>query len=102
MAERVERAVINRLIERCRDSERGFRTAAGEVHDSELRSRLERLADQRHQFAEQLLPHAHSLGIDATPGGSRAALLHRGWLLLRADLAVEHDRAILAEAARGE
>ena len=61
-----------------------------------------KLAEQRHHFAEQLLPHAYRLGGEATGDGSRAASLHRGWLLLRAELAVNHDRAILEEAARGE
>lgn len=102
MAERTERAVLNRLIERCRDAERGFRLAAEEARDTDLRTRLERLADERHRFAEQLLPHAYRLGGASTAEGSRLATLHRGWILLRAELALNHDCALLHEAARGE
>ena len=102
MAEPTERVVLNRLIERCRDAERGFRLAAAEAEDPDLRQRLERLANERHRFAEQLLPHAYRLGGESTGHGSRLAALHRGWMLLRSDLAVTHDRALLEEAARGE
>jgi uncharacterized protein (TIGR02284 family) len=102
MAERNERAVINHLIETCRDGERGFVMAADYVKNAEMRRLFYRLAEQRHEFAEELLPHAYRLGCTAEADGTRIAMAHRAWMQLRAHLASNPDRAILAEATRGE
>jgi uncharacterized protein (TIGR02284 family) len=102
MAERDERAVINHLIETCHDGERGFLMAAEYVKNAEMRRLFYRLAEQRHEFAEELLPHAYRLGGAAEADGSRIAMAHRAWMQLRAHLASNPDRAILAEATRGE
>jgi uncharacterized protein (TIGR02284 family) len=102
MAERNARAVINHLIETCHDAERGFLTAAEHVRNAEMRRLFYLLADQRHEFVEELLPHADRLGGTAGADGTRIATAHRAWMQLRAHLASNPDLAILAEAARGE
>jgi uncharacterized protein (TIGR02284 family) len=102
MAEHSERAVLNRLIETCRDAERGFRAAAAEVTSPELRTLFLRLAEQRHQFADALVPHAQRLGGAGVLDGTNAAALHRAWIHLKARVAADADRAVLDEAARGE
>ena len=102
MAERTERTVLNHLIETCRDAERGFRMAADEVKSPELKRLFLRIADQRHEFAEQLLPHAQRLGGTAVADGTAAAALHRSWMKIKARLAHDPDRAVVAEATRGE
>jgi uncharacterized protein (TIGR02284 family) len=102
MAHKTERAVLNHLIETCRDAERGFRIAAGEVKAPELRGLFLRLAEQRRDFASELLPYAQRLGNASVADGTRVATLHRSWLQLKAHLASNPDRAVLEEAARGE
>jgi uncharacterized protein (TIGR02284 family) len=102
MAQRTERAVLNRLIERCRDAERGFRTAAEQVEAPELKRLFLRLAEQRHEFAADLLPHAQRLGGAADSDGTSIATLHRAWMQLKARLVSDREHAVLAEAARGE
>ena len=102
MAERTERAVINHLIETCRDAERGFRMAAHHARNPEVKRLFFRLADQRREFAEELLPHAHRLGGPAESDGTSMASLHRAWMEVRARLASNPERAILEEAIRGE
>lgn len=102
MAERTERAVLNRLIETCRDAERGFRAAAEEVTSPELKRLFLRLAEQRRSFAADLLPHAERLGGAAVGDGTNAATLHRAWIHLRARIASDPEQAVLDEAARGE
>jgi uncharacterized protein (TIGR02284 family) len=102
MAERTERTVLNHLIDTCRDAERGFRTAAGEVKNAELKRLLLRLAEQRHDFAEDLLPHAYRLGGASASDGTSMAAMHRAWMQVRARFASDTDRAVLTEAARGE
>jgi uncharacterized protein (TIGR02284 family) len=102
MAERTERTVINHLIDTCRDAERGFRIAAGEVKNAELKRLLLRLAEQRHDFAEELLPHAYRLGGANASDGSSMGAMHRAWMQVRARFASDTDHAVLSEAARGE
>jgi uncharacterized protein (TIGR02284 family) len=102
MAERTERTVINHLIEVCRDAERGFRLAAAQVKTAETKRLFLRLADQRHAFAEELLPHAYRLGGATVPDGMNLAAAHRTWMQVRARLAADPEQAILEEAGRGE
>ncbi len=102
MGERSERAVLNRLIETCRDAERGFRAAADEARTAELRRLFLRLAAQRQAFAEELAPHACRLGARAGGAGTRVAAFHRAWMRLKARIASDPDRAIAEEALRGE
>jgi uncharacterized protein (TIGR02284 family) len=102
MADHSERAVLNHLIETCRDAERGFRMAADQVEAPELRTLFLRMADQRRQFGDALLPHAQRLGGASQSNGTNAAALHRAWIQVKARLAADADAAVLAEAARGE
>ena len=102
MAQKTERAVLNHLIETCRDAERGFRIAADEVEKPELKRLFLRLAEQRRNFAGELLPHAQRLGGASVGDGTTVATLHRAWIHVKAHLASNPDRAVLEEAARGE
>ena len=70
-------AVLNHLIESCRDAERGFRHAATLVTHWSMRSEFKRAAHLRAQFAIDLLPHAHRLGGAATAEGTDARALAR-------------------------
>ena len=102
MAERSERAVLNHLIETCRDAERGFRVAAEHVKTPQLRALFIRLADQRHEFANALLPHAQRLGGAQEVDGTTTAALHRQWIHMKALLATDPDHAVVEGAIRGE
>ena len=102
MAERTEREVLHHLIEICKDGERGFRAAAEYVHDPSLKSLFQSLAEQRGQFAGDLLPHLHRLGGYTDWTGTNAGALHRGWISIKAHIPGHTDRTIAAEAARGD
>ena len=64
MAEQTPRSVLNHLIETCRDSERGYRSAAGLVEGPALKTKLLEMANERARFAQELVPHAQRLGGD--------------------------------------
>jgi uncharacterized protein (TIGR02284 family) len=102
MAEHTERSVLNHLIETCRDAERGLRVAADNVNSPKTRRMLLALAEQRHAFADDLLPHAQRLGGAGDADGTAAAAVHRAWIQVKARLASDRDNAVLQEAARGE
>ena len=101
MTDRNEHAVLNRLIESCRDGERGFSLAAEQVSDPELKALFWLLAEQRAQFAGELLPHANRLGGDPAHDGTRTAALHRVWMQLEQRL-LHDDDLIVSEVELGD
>lgn len=102
MAQKTQRTVLNHLIEVCRDAERGFGIAARAVETPELKHLFYKLAEQRREFAHELLPHAQHLEGTPVSTGSSLAILHRAWIRVKARLVGNADRAVLEEAVRGE
>lgn len=102
MTDRSERAVLNHLIETCKDAERGFRHVADYATDPAVRTLFLDIASQRARFAADLLPHAQRLGGAREAEGTTAGALHRTWIDLRSALSRDHVGAIVHEAERGE
>jgi uncharacterized protein (TIGR02284 family) len=102
MAQRTERAVLNHLIETCRDGERGFLNAAAHVESPALKELFEQMSAQRARIAADLTPHAQRLGGDAAADGTSAAALHRRWIDIKSALRRHDDNAILVEVERGD
>jgi uncharacterized protein (TIGR02284 family) len=96
------RAVLNSLIETCKDGERGLLHAAALVKDPLLKTFFTDTAHRRAEFATQLLPHAQRLGGADTGDGTAAAALHRTWMDVRSTLSGHDDGAVVAEAERGD
>jgi uncharacterized protein (TIGR02284 family) len=102
MTDRSERAVLNHLIETCKDAERGFRHVAAHATNPEVKSLFLDIASQRGGFAADLLPHAQRLGGASDAEGTAAAALHRTWIDLRSALTRDDQVAVVEEAERGE
>jgi uncharacterized protein (TIGR02284 family) len=102
MIDRSERAVLNHLIETCKDAERGFRHVAEHASDPAVRSLFLDIASQRERFAAALLPYAQRLGGANAHDGTAAGTLHRTWIDLRSAIFRNDATAILHEAERGE
>ena len=102
MTDRSERAVLNHLIETCKDAERGFRHVAEHATDPAVKSLFLDIASQRARFAADLLPYAQRLGGAAAHEGTAAGALHRTWIDLRSAIFRNDSRAIVHEAERGE
>jgi len=97
MSDRNERAVMNYLIETCKDAERGFRHVAEHATNPAVKS-----LSQRGRFAADLLPHAQRLGGAREADGTAAGALHRTWMDLRSALSRNDQGAVVHEAERGE
>jgi uncharacterized protein (TIGR02284 family) len=95
-------SVLNSLIETCKDGQNGFRDAAENVGNSDLKALFSEYSMQRQQFVTELQSLTASLGESAEDSGSVAGALHRGWIDLKAALTSREDHAILAECERGE
>ena len=102
MSDRSERAVLNHLIETCKDAERGFRHVAGHITDPDMKYLFLDIASQRARFAADLLPFAQRLGGANAHDGSAAGMLHRTWIDLRSAIFRNDPVAIVEEAERGE
>ena len=102
MTDRSERAVLNHLIETCKDAERGFRHVAEHAKDPMVKSLFLDIASQRARFAADLLPHAQRLGGANASDATKAGALHRTWIDLRSALFRDDAGAVLHEAERGE
>ena len=100
MSERTARAVLNDLIETCRDGARGLQNAAALIKDAALESLLLDLADERFGFAGE--PRAPRAAARRRCGGARtaAAAMHRGWMDLKSVLTSHDDQAVMAEVMR--
>ena len=102
MTDRSERAVLNHLIETCKDAERGFRHVAEHAMDPTVKSLFLDIASQRARFASDLLPHAQRLGGANAHDGTAVGALHRTWIDLRSAIFRNDAIAIVHEAERGE
>jgi uncharacterized protein (TIGR02284 family) len=94
-------ACLNDLIETCRDGEQGFRAAAEDVADSNLKAFFRRCSYQRAQFASELQAEVRSLGGDATTSGSVSGAFHRGWMNIKSAV-TGGDDSIVSECEWGE
>ena len=102
MNESSPRAVLNTLIETCKDAERGLIHAAELVTDPTLKIFFTDTAGKRAKFATQLLPHAQRLGGATTSDGTTSATIHRKWMEVRSALSGHDDGAVVSEARRGD
>jgi uncharacterized protein (TIGR02284 family) len=102
MTDRSERAVLNHLIETCKDAERGFRHVAEHATNPKVKSLFLDIASERGRFAADLLPHAQRLGGARETEGTTGGVLHRTWIDLRSALSNDDQVAIVHEAERGE
>ncbi len=94
--------VLNELIHVCKDGERGYRTAAEDVRNSQLQSVFSEYAKQRGSCAKQLQAEVERLGGAATDSGTLTAAVHRGWIDLKAALSGGDGGAIVAACETGE
>jgi uncharacterized protein (TIGR02284 family) len=102
MSESDPRAILNSLIETCKDGERGLLHAAELVTSPALKAFFTDTAHRRAQTAADLLPHAQRLGGTDTADGTAGATLHRKWMDVRSALSGDDDRAVTSEAERGD
>ena len=95
-------SVLNNLIETCRDGENGFREAAQEVKNADLKALFLDFANERGQYAVELQQRVSQLGQTPETTGSVAASLHRRWIDFKSSLTGKNDQAVIDECERGE
>jgi uncharacterized protein (TIGR02284 family) len=93
---------LNQLIEVCKDGEYGFGACAEYARAPVLQAQLLERSDAYRLSALQLQVRVGELGGAAEVTGSVAGTMHRGWVAVKAVLAVLDDQAVIEEALRGE
>ncbi|MBK0402845.1 PA2169 family four-helix-bundle protein [Adhaeribacter sp. BT258] len=101
--------MINDLVETCKDGEKGYKTAAENVDNPQLKSELMRFAQQRADFRSELEGHVRSFGASpedtSSIGGAvmeAAGAVHRGWINLKSAITGHDSKAILNECENGD
>ena len=95
-------AVLNDLVETSKDGERGFRKAAEDAHDTQLKTLFVSRADDCTRGARELQDLVQRLGGKPQTGGSVTGALHRGWTDVKSAVAGRDDHSILADCEKGE
>jgi uncharacterized protein (TIGR02284 family) len=95
--------VLQDLATVCRDSQEGYRAAASQTTDGELKALFEAFAERRARDADELDRLIREQGgAPAARAGSLAGQAHRVFTALRAALSRNDRAAALYEVARGE
>ena len=94
--------ILNNLIITSKDGEEGFRIAAENVSDQNLKKILLERAEGCKKAVEILQKHVAELDAQPAESGSILGALHRRWLDLKSLITGQDDHAILVECERGE
>ncbi len=95
-------STLNDLVETSRNGEKGFRLAAEHAQDTQLKSLLQRFADDCGRAARELQQCVVQAGGKPEEGGTAAGAAHRAWINLKTAVTSNDDAAILEECERGE
>ena len=95
-------SILNDLVETSKDGEKGFRTAAEDTKNAELKAVFLQRAQNCAAGAADLQQLVARLGGNPEEGGSVAGAVHRGWVTLKAAVSNRTDLAILEECERAE
>ena len=94
--------ILNELIQTSHDAHNGFREAAENVQDPELRTFFMQQSEERARFASELEREAEGFGAkEPERGGTVAAAAHRAWMDIKASLGAG-ETGILESVERGE
>ncbi|MBF8779506.1 ferritin-like domain-containing protein [Pseudomonas fulva] len=94
--------VLNNLIEYSKDGEKGFKEAADDVKNPELKAFCVQRASDCSSAVSELQAEVRRLGGDPETSTSITGDLHRGWVNLKSMLTGKDDKAVLEELERGE
>lgn len=93
---------LNKLIEICKDGNKGYKNASEHAPDDELKTIFYRLSQQRALFEAELENEVRSLGGTAEETGSSAGGIHRAWMNLKDALTSKQSDNIIEECKRGD
>ena len=93
---------LNELLQKNYDSEKGFKNAADDVRNPQLKAFFKEKAQERYDFGHELKTEIRNFGEAPEKGSSIKADAHRTWMDLKATFTGNNEEAVLEEAIRGE
>jgi len=93
---------LNELLEKTYDAEKGFKKAAENVDNINLKNYFERKAQERYDFGHALKNEITQFGQEVDKGDSISSKAHRTWMDIKSMFSSEDEEAMLEEAIRGE
>lgn len=93
---------LNELLERTYDAEKGYKEAADNVNNKQIKTFFENKAKQRYNFGHELKAEIKTFGQQPEKGGSTTGSLHRNWMNIKNLLTMNEEEAMLQEVERGE
>lgn len=94
--------ILNDLLAKNYDAEKGYKEAAENVDDVNLKTMFQDYARQRYDFGHEIKAAIKGMGGEVDKGDTIAAKAHRAWMDLRSFFAGNDEAAVLNEAKRGE
>ncbi|BAO54541.1 ferritin-like domain-containing protein [Nonlabens marinus] len=93
---------LNALLEKNYDAEAGYKAAADNVKNAQLKSFFGQQAQERYNFGHELKAELKSFGQEPDKGTSVAGDAHRMWMNIKSTFSSDNEESILEEAIRGE
>lgn len=93
---------LNDLLEKNYDSEMGFKKAAEDVKNSQLKEFFKTKAKERYDFGHELKIEIKNLGETPDKGTSMAGKAHHLWMDLKSAFTSDKEEIILEEVVKGE
>jgi uncharacterized protein (TIGR02284 family) len=95
-------STIHHLIERCKDGAKGYKTAAEDIEDKDLKDLFRKYAVQRDSMITELQDQLHKMGKTDDESGTLEGTVHRAWIDLKSALTSRDRLRVLEECERGE
>lgn len=93
---------LNQLLTRNYDAEAGYKDAAENIEEPQLKNFFQQAAQQRYDFGHKIKGEIKQLGGSPDKGTSIAGDLHRAWIDIKSAVATRNSVAVLNECERGE
>lgn len=93
---------VHHLIERCKDGAKGYKTAAEDVEDKDLKDLFRKYAVQRDSMITELQDELHKMGKTDDESSSLEGTIHRAWIDLKSAISSKDRARVLEECERGE
>ena len=94
-------SLLNELLTKNYDAEKGYKEAAEKIEHTSLKSYFNEQAQNRYDFGHEIKALIAKYGGEPDKGTSITGDLHRVWIAIR-DAFTSGDKAIFDEALRGE
>lgn len=93
---------LNDLLENTYDAEKGFKKAADNVDDGNLKRYFAGKTQERYDFGHALKSEIKQFGQEVDKGDSLAGKAHRSWMDIKSLFSSDDEEAMLEEAIKGE